>query len=212
MISSLLTSLASFVSAAISTLGYPGIAVLMALESAATPLPSELIMPFAGYLVSTGRFSLFGVSLAGALGSTLGSIIVYMIARYGGRPLVEKYGKRIFISPAHLEAAEIFFKTHGVSALFLGRIIPVVRTYISIPAGIAQAPLGIFTLTCFVGSFLWSLLLAWVGQIFGNGWHIITPYAQIINYCIGIALFFLVAYWFLKRVLSRRDNKRDRED
>ncbi len=204
MIYSSIAFLVSLVGTIISTLGYFGIVALMTLESAATPLPSELIMPFAGYLVSTGEFSLFGVSFAGAVGSTLGSLLVYVIARYGGRPLVEKYGKHIFISHKNLDAAEVFFKKHGMSSLLVGRIIPIVRTYISIPAGIAKADFWVFTVTCFLGSFLWSLLLAWLGQIFGSEWHIITPYAQIVSYCIGIALFFLVTYWFLKHIYYRK--------
>ncbi len=203
MIYSVVGSLISFVSATISALGYFGIVVLMTLESAATPLPSELIMPFAGYLVAAGRFSIFGVSLAGAVGSTLGSIIVYVIARYGGRPLVEKYGKYIFISRRSLAAADKFFSEHGISSLFIGRIVPVVRTYISIPAGIAKANFWVFTVTCFIGSFLWSFLLAWGGQMLGSDWRQITPYAKIVSYCLIAVLLFLLAYWFLKRIQSR---------
>lgn len=185
------------------TLGYAGIAVLMTIESAATPLPSEAIMPFAGYLVFTGRFSLFGVALAGAIGSVVGSVIVYAIARYGGRPLVEKYGKYIFISRRSLAAADKFFNEHGISSLLIGRMVPVVRTYISIPAGIAKANFWVFTVTCFVGSFFWSLLLAWGGQILGNDWHQVTPYARIVSYCLVAILLFLLVYWFLKHIQSK---------
>ncbi len=195
-------SLVSGILSLISALGYAGIVILMAVESAATPLPSEAIVPFAGYLVSTGRFSLFGVALAGAIGSVIGSLFVYVIARYGGRPLVEKYGKYIFIPRRSLTSAEKFFAEHGVSSLLIGRIVPVVRTYISIPAGVAKANFWVFTITCFVGSFFWSLLLAWGGQMLGNDWHLVTPYAKIVSYCIIAILLFLLAYWFLKHVQS----------
>ncbi len=203
MVFSLISGILSLISNIISTLGYAGIVILMTIESAATPLPSEAIIPFAGYLVSTGRFSLFGVALAGAIGSVIGSVIVYAIARYGGRPLVEKYGKYIFIPHKSLAAADKFFSEHGISSLLIGRIVPVVRTYISIPAGVAKANFWIFTITCFIGSFFWSLLLAWGGQMLGNDWHLVTPYAKIVSYCLIAILLFLLIYWFLKQVQSR---------
>jgi len=143
----------------IGALGYFGVGGLMAIESAAIPLPSEIIMPFAGSLIPAGRFSLLGIALAGAIGSTIGSWATYWIGRYGGRPLVERYGKYILISAHDLNLADKFFARYGAWSTFIGRVLPIFRTYISIPAGITKVPFGLFTLTSITGSFLWSLLL-----------------------------------------------------
>ena len=138
MIETIISYLAGFIIAAISLLGYGGVILMMAIESACIPLPSEIIMPFSGYLVSTGRFSLIGVSLAGAVGCVVGSVIAYWIGYYGGRPMAEKYGKYVLVTKHDLDIADKFFNKYGNTAVFISRLLPVVRTFISLPAGISR--------------------------------------------------------------------------
>ncbi|OGE80532.1 MAG: alkaline phosphatase, partial [Candidatus Doudnabacteria bacterium RIFCSPHIGHO2_01_FULL_45_18] len=171
MITDLLIAITTWITNVISSMGYLGVALLMAIESAAIPLPSEIIMPFSGFLVGGGRFTLLGLAIAGAAGSVLGSLLTYYIGYYGGRPLVAKYGHLIFLSTVELELTERFFKRFRYTATFLGRILPVIRTFISIPAGIAKAPLIPFTVNAFVGSFIWSYFLAWLGFKLGENWN-----------------------------------------
>jgi membrane protein DedA with SNARE-associated domain len=170
MLEKIITALAGFIIAVISKTGYLGVVLLMAIESACIPLPSEIIMPFAGYLVYTGRFNLFWAATAGAIGCNLGSVIAYEIGCYGGRPLVERYGSHIFLGKHELEMAERFFKRFGAAAVFFGRLLPVVRTFIALPAGIARMPRLRFHLYTFAGSWPWCFMLAWVGMKLGEQW------------------------------------------
>lgn len=170
MIEAILNVLANFVIHTIQATGYLGVAGLMAIESANIPLPSEVIMPFSGYLVSTGTMTLWGVSLAGAVGCTIGSIFSYWLGLIGGRPLVEKYGKYIFVSHRDINRADKWFLRYGDSAIFISRLLPVVRTFISFPAGISKMHFKRFVIYSFVGSFIWSLGLAYIGFILGNNW------------------------------------------
>jgi membrane protein DedA with SNARE-associated domain len=156
--------------------GYAGIVILMAIESACIPLPSELIMPFAGYLVSQGRFSLLLAATAGAIGCNLGSVIAYEIGYYGGRPLVEKYGSYILMSRHDVEIADRFFKRFGGLAIFVGRLLPIVRTFIALPAGIARMPRVPFHVYTFLGSWPWCFGLAYVGMKLGDHWMDLKPY------------------------------------
>src|SRR5579885_1270396 len=134
----IIAPVAAFIVATISSLGYGGIVLLMAIESACIPLPSEVIMPFSGYLVSTGRFNLWGVAVAGALGCNIGSIAAYFIGAKGGRPLAERYGHYVFVTRHDLEMADRWFVRYGDWAVFFARLLPVVRTFIALPAGIAR--------------------------------------------------------------------------
>jgi len=156
--------------------GYAGIVILMAIESACIPLPSELIMPFAGYLVSQGRFSLLLAATAGAIGCNVGSVIAYEIGYYGGRPLVEKYGSYILMSRHDVEIADRFFKRFGGLAIFIGRLLPIVRTFIALPAGIARMPRVPFHVYTFLGSWPWCFGLAYVGMKLGDHWMDLKPY------------------------------------
>ena len=133
-----------FIKAVIGFTGYGGIAILMAIESACIPLPSELIMPFAGYLVYEGSMRLFWVATAGAIGCNLGSLVAYEIGSYGGRPLVERYGRYILLTRRELDWADRFFQRWGTAAVFVARLLPVIRTFIALPAGIARMPRGRF--------------------------------------------------------------------
>jgi len=156
--------------AVISAAGYLGIIGLMAVESACIPLPSEIILPFAGYLVSIGRLGLFGVATAGAVGCNLGSTLAYMIGAYGGRPAVERWGSYVLMRPGELARLEQFFAKYGNGTVFVARLLPVVRTFISLPAGLSRMPLLRFQIYTFVGSWPWCYALAYLGFKLGERW------------------------------------------
>lgn len=175
----------------------------MAIESAAVPLPSEVIMPFSGFLVSQSRFTLHGIALAGALGSVLGSWVTYFLGKYGGRPLVRKYGRYVLITEHDLNLADRFFSKFGFWATFLGRILPVVRTYISIPAGISRVKFWPFTLACFVGSYIWSFFLGYIGFKLGENWESIRGYFHQIDWLVGILIVVGAAWWIRRHIKNR---------
>lgn len=202
MITNLLLTITNFITSTISHLGYPGVVILMAIESAAIPLPSEVIMPFGGFLVLSQRFSLFGLAIAGAIGSVIGSLITYAIGFYGGRPLISKYGRFILLNQHDLELTEKFFKKFGNVSTFLGRILPVVRTFISIPAGIGKVSLPPFIFFTFLGSFVWSYFLAWLGMKLGENWQILENYFRKFDLAIVILFILIIIYW-LKRHFNR---------
>jgi membrane protein DedA with SNARE-associated domain len=185
-----------FIKTLISATGYGGITILMAIESACIPLPSELIMPFAGYLVYTGAMKLLWVATAGAIGCNVGSLIAYEIGSYGGRPLVEKYGRWLLLSKRELEAADRFFSKWGYLAVFFGRLLPVVRTFIALPAGVARMPRGRFHLYTFIGSWLWCLALAWFGMKLGENWRGIGKYFHKFDAAIGVLILAGIV-WFV---------------
>lgn len=191
----ILTIISTFIINTISGLGYAGVALLMAIESAAVPLPSEIIMPFSGFLVSTGRFNLWGVALAGAIGSVIGSVILFYIGLYGGRPFLEKYGKYLLITEHDLKLAEKFFTRYGAWSLFLGRVLPIVRTYISLPAGIARANPWLLVTTSFIGSFIWSYFLAFLGFKLGQHWETLGQYFHKFDFLIGLLVIMGIIYW-----------------
>src|SRR5690242_11378401 len=170
MIDSLMTSVSAIIVATISTMGYGGVVVLMAIESACIPLPSEVTMPFAGYLVATGRFGLNLVAIAGAVGCLLGSYVAYYLGAIGGRPLIESYGHYVLLAEHELEAADRFFARWGSATVFFGRLLPVIRTFIAFPAGIARMPMIPFTIYTLLGSYIWCLALAYVGMKLGQHW------------------------------------------
>jgi len=176
----------------ISTLGYPGIFLLMTLESALIPIPSEIIMPFSGLLVASGKLTLWGVTLAGALGNLVGAIITYAIGFYGGRPFVLKYGKYFFIKEKEVHHAEKFFAKWGDFSVFISRNLPVIRTFISLPAGVAEMPFWKFAFFSFVGSLPWCFALAYLGNILGDNWLLIKEYGHYLDIVAGIAIAGLV--------------------
>lgn len=200
---SILHSITQFITHTISTLGYVGVAGLMAIESAAIPLPSEVIMPFAGFLAAAGRFNLWGLALAGAVGSTIGAWVTYAIGYYGGRPLVERYGKYVLITHHDLNLAERFFQRFGGWSTFIGRMLPVVRTFISVPAGIAEEPLIPFTIAAFVGSFIWSYFLAWLGKKLGSNYTILENYFHKFD-VLTVLLIVVAIIWWVRRHWKHR--------
>ena len=196
MIEKLLHSLAAFVIWVISTGGYGGVMLLMAIESACIPLPSEVIMPFSGYLVFTGRFNLFWVATAGAIGCNLGSVLAYEVGAYGGRPLIEKYGKYVLLNAHDLELADKFFHRWGATTVFVGRLLPVIRTFIALPAGIAKMPRLRFHVYTFLGSWPWCFMLAYVGLKLGENWNTLGKYFHEFDAVIG-GFLALGVVWFL---------------
>jgi membrane protein DedA with SNARE-associated domain len=155
----------------ISAAGYAGIVVLMAIESACIPLPSEIIMPFAGYLVSIGEMNLLWVATAGAIGCNVGSTIAYYVAAKGGRTAFERWGSYVLISPTDMDRAERFFARYGAVTVFVGRLLPVVRTFIALPAGLGRMPMLKFQAYTFLGSWPWCFVLAYVGYVLGDRWR-----------------------------------------
>ncbi|HLY40547.1 MAG TPA: DedA family protein [Terracidiphilus sp.] len=163
--------LVQFVTHVIQSGGYAGIVALMGIESACIPLPSEIIMPFAGYLVYMGEFSLVWVATAGAIGCNAGSLVAYWIGAAGGRPLVERYGRWVLMSHHDLDRMTWFFEKYGSITVLLARLLPVVRTFIAFPAGIAKMPQLRFHIYTFIGSWPWCFALAYVGMRLGKAWH-----------------------------------------
>jgi len=166
-----ITAVAAFITATIAATGLLGIALMMAIESACIPLPSEIIMPFSGYLASLGHFSVAAAATAGAVGCNLGSAVAYAVGRYGGRPFVERWGGYFLVTRRDLEWADRFFARYGGLAVFIARLLPVVRTFIALPAGIAGMPLVRFHVYTFLGSWPWCFALAYVGYKLGQAWE-----------------------------------------
>jgi len=171
MIEKLFAALATFAITVISAMGYSGIVLLMAIESACIPLPSEIIMPFAGYMVSLGKFTLVGAATAAAIGENIGAALAYELGKRGGRPLVERYGHYLLIDAHHLEQADRFFVRFGSIAALVGRLLPIIRTFIAFPAGVARMNRVKFHLYTTLGSWPWCYGLAWVGMKLGEKWN-----------------------------------------
>ena len=209
MVQAILEAVGSWIITQISALGYGGVVLLMAIESACIPLPSEIIMPFAGTLTATmlvngvvqpARLDLFLVGIAGAFGCLVGSIAAYWVGVRGGRPFVERYGRLVLITRHDLDLADRFFARHGQAAIFISRLLPVVRTFISLPAGISRMPFGTFCLYSFLGSLPWCLALAWIGRVMGENWRGLKVWFHRFDALIGVVIVAAVV-WYLWRHL-----------
>ena len=211
MIEKLLHLLAAFVIWVISTGGYGGVVLLMAIESACIPLPSEIIMPFSGYLVSRGEMNLWLVGVAGAVGCVAGSMIAYWVGMYGGRPLIEKYGRFVLISHHDLDLADRWFAKYGEVIVFVSRLLPAIRTFIAFPAGVARMNIPRFILYTFAGSLPWCIGLAYVGQKLGEQWdkdpRLKTLFHRF-DFVIGIVIMLAAAWWIWRHL---RHGKRQAE-
>ena len=210
MIARLIEFISGLIIATISLLGYSGIVLLMAIESACIPLPSEIIMPFSGYLVSTGQMNLWLVALAGAVGCVLGSLVAYWVGSKGGRPLIEKYGRYLLVSRHDLDMADRWFATHGEIIVFVSRLLPAIRTFIAFPAGVARMNLKRFVIYTFAGSLPWCLGLAYVGQKLGEKWNrddTLKTWFHRFDFLIGIAAVLLVGWWIWRHVKHLRAEK-----
>lgn len=181
-------------------LGYPGVFLLMTLESVNIPIPSEVIMPFSGFLAMQGTFNFWAVASVGTLGNVAGSLLSYFLAEWI-LSMRERYGMlRFVLSEKHLEKTNEWFGKYGAYSIFFGRVVPVVRTFISIPAGIGKMNLAKFTYLTFLGSFLWSMFLTYVGYLLGSNWSSIQGYFRNMDYAIlGIALVIILYFLFRKR-------------
>ena len=208
MIEKIIAILAQFIIAVISSSGYAGIALLMGIESACIPLPSEIIMPFSGYLVFTGRFNLFWVATAGAIGCNLGSAVAYWIGAHGGRPMVERFGRFVLLDKKDLERTTRFFDKYGSITVFLARLLPVVRTFIAFPAGIAKMPLVRFHVYTFLGSWPWCFALAYVGMKLGQGWETDPRFKAVFHefHTVIVVLLLIGIVWFLWSHLKGRSS------
>lgn len=185
MIESILSFLSSVIISTISAMGYAGIVLLMAVESACIPLPSEIILPFSGYLILSGRFNLWGVALAGALGCNLGSLVAYYAGAYGGRSFLLKYGRYLLVSRGDMDMADRWFERYGQWTVFFARLLPVIRTFIALPAGIMRMDVRKFHVYTFLGSFPWCLALAYAGYELGVHWDALRPYFHKFDFLIG---------------------------
>ena len=192
----------AFIISTISSLGYGGVIFMMAIESACIPLPSEIIMPFSGYLVHTGRFDLHMVAVAGAVGCLLGSYVAYYLGASGGRRLLLRYGRWVLIAPHEIELADWFFARWGKPAVFISRLLPVVRTFIAFPAGVSRMRIIPFSLYTLAGSYLWCLVLAYAGMKLGQHWEALAPYFHQFHTVIGIGIVAGAALVVYNRVRS----------
>lgn len=190
---------------------WPGVVVMMALESACIPIPSEAIMPLAGWMLikekGLGLAYLLLAAFWGALGNLLGSLLAYWVGKKGGRPLLLTYGRYLLISPQDLALADRFFQRHGTKAVFISRLLPVVRTFISLPAGMARMGLPRFVVYTLAGSFPWSLGLAYGGFALGENWELIREYMRPFDIPILLAVLALIAWWFFHRLRSLPQKK-----
>jgi membrane protein DedA with SNARE-associated domain len=203
MIAKIIEILSVFIVATISRLGYAGIVLLMAIESACIPLPSEIIMPFSGYLVYTGRFNLWLVGIAGAFGCVVGSLVAYWAGMRGGRPLIEKYGRYVLISRHDLDLADRWFDRFGEIIVFASRLLPVIRTFIAFPAGIARMNLKKFVIYTFAGSLPWCIGLAFVGQRLGKEWDTNPTLKTLFHrfdFVIGIVIVLAAVWWIWRHI------------
>jgi membrane protein DedA with SNARE-associated domain len=201
------------------TVGYLGVMLAMAIESAMVPLPSELILPYAGFLVSdptqlepiTGQpWNFWIVVVVATIGNTLGSLVAYAIGAYGGRPFLERYGKYLLIRPHEIELADSFFARHGAATVFIGRLLPIVRTFISFPAGVARMRISTFIIYSTAGAFIWSCLLVYAGVILGDNWteirHALQPFDLAIAFAVAAAVLLFI-WWRLG--MPGRPGRRD---
>lgn len=182
----------------ISDAGYLGLTFLMMLESMIAPVPSEAVMPFAGFLIYQGKMHWETVILFSTLGSIIGSIISYYIGMNFGRPLIIKYGKYLLLNEHHLDLTESFFKKFGQKTIFFSRFIPVVRHFISLPAGAAKMNVWIFSIYTVAGAALWNSFLTWLGYRLGSNWSIIRNYSEKLDIIIVVLIVFGIGYLFYK--------------
>ncbi|HVJ50338.1 DedA family protein [Desulfitobacterium sp.] len=199
----ILSQLGQFVMNLISSMGYFGVFLAMAIESACIPLPSEIILPFTGYLVYTGHFQLWPATIAATAGNLFGGLLAYFVGFWGGRPFIKRYGHYFFIKERELAWTDRLFSKHGELTVLLGRILPVVRTFISLPAGIARmnpVKMAVYTV---IGAFPWCLFLIIVGEILGENWDSLKPLFRRLDLIVGICLILGLGYWLIHRKRSR---------
>ncbi|MEK7173066.1 MAG: DedA family protein [Patescibacteria group bacterium] len=192
--------LIQYITSLIASGGYFFVFLAMVIESTALPLPSEAIMPFAGFLISIGRFSFWGVIIFSAIGSLVGSLFSYYIGLYLGQPFIAKYGKYFLLKPHDLAKTENFFAKHGEKTIFISRFIPIVRHLISLPAGAAKMNVFKFSALTILGATTWNTFLTWVGFALKENWTRIEQYTKYADYFILLAMLVAVVIIFQKRI------------
>lgn len=200
----MLESFAQWVQDIVQALGYPGVFLLITLESTLVPIPSELVMPFAGYMASQGKFSLPVILLINSTGALLGSGLCYWIGVRGGKPFLVNYGKYFLVRQHDIEKTEAFFARHGKKTILIGRFLPVIRHVISVPAGIARMPLGGFFLQTFLGATLWGGALILLGYYVGANWKTFAEQLKRIDLLIGTLLVLGLVALGIRFVVRRR--------
>lgn len=185
------------------TWGYTAMFLLMVLENANVPIPSEIILGFAGYLVSQGVFHFWPAIIVGTIAGIVGSVLSYWIGEHGGRPILQRYGKYILFDARKFRAAEELFEHYGGKAVFFGRLLPGVRTFISFPAGIARYPMGKFVLWTTLGTIPWTILLVWLGDMLGERWEEVVHYNHSILIGGGILLLLVGGYFYWRHKKSK---------
>ncbi len=193
--SGLIKALSEFVKDTIETTGYLGIFALMVLESALIPVPSEVIMPFAGYIAYLGEMDPYLIVFIGTIANLIGSLLAYYIGVHGGRPLIERYGKYIFIRKSHLDLAERLFENYGEILIFFGRMLPAIRTVISLPAGIGKMDVKKFSIYTIIGSIPWNFALVYLGYILGAQWKNIISFFEKADIIFVAALIVILVYY-----------------
>ncbi len=182
----------------------------MLIESALIPMPSEVTMPFSGFLVNTGKFNLWFIVLAGTAGNLVGSLLAYILGYYGEdlfvRKFIRKYGKFVMISEHEYDRSERWFRKYGELIVFVSRLLPAVRTYISLPAGIAKMNIMKFTVYTTIGSFLWSLILTYIGVVLGSKWHTIGSFFHAFD-AIIVVVGLLFVFWYVRRKIRHNRKK-----
>ncbi|NUM25674.1 MAG: DedA family protein [Candidatus Buchananbacteria bacterium] len=204
MITTLIDFLVHFTISVIDFSGYTGVFILMFLESCGIPIPSEVIMPFSGFLVVEGRMSFWPLVLVGAFANLGGSLLAYWVGVRGGRPLIEKYGRYFLISRHDLDLADRWFSRYGELTVFFGRLLPVVRTYISFPAGVSKMNIKKFSLYTFLGALPWAALFTWLGIKLGSRWELIRQTLHNFDLAILLLIIVLVALYIWRHVKHSR--------
>jgi membrane protein DedA with SNARE-associated domain len=207
---SLIEVIVNYATELVHDVGYVGILVTMALESALVPIPSEVVMPFAGFLAWNGKLDLFLAVTCGTVGNLVGSVALYALGSGPGLSLVKKYGKYLLIDEGDMERAHALFWKYGGLIVFVGRMMPVVRTVISLPAGVAKMDIRKFMAYTFIGSVPWNMLLAYLGWLLGESWAAIERYAKILDYIAVIILVLLITSYIMykKNIMKADDEKR----
>ncbi len=204
MISELINLLADIVVKIIDFLGYSGVFFLMLIESCGIPMPSEVIMPFSGFLVAAGKMNFWLVVLLGTFGNLIGSLLAYWIGKAGGRPFLEKYGRYVLITKHDLDLADHWFTKHGQLTVFFGRLLPVIRTYISFPAGVARMDLKKFSIYTFLGALPWCILFTWLGVKMGSNWDLVRQKLHNFDLLITFIVLTLIGLYIIRHLKNKK--------
>lgn len=206
--SEILILLSNFVINTIELIGYWGIFLLMTLESACIPIPSEVIMPFSGFLASSGIFNFWWIVFLGSLGNLVGSLLAYWVGKTGGRALIEKYGRYFLVHPNELDHAQKWFARRGEVTVFFSRMLPIVRTFISLPAGIAEMNLLRFSIYTFLGAIPFNLTLTYIGLILAENWENVKKYFHGLDIIIIILLIGGAVWWIMRQIKHYKNDSK----